>query len=83
MGLGGLSMAHFQGDQVRPPESASGGNYPTHVIVPDSGCDLYGRCLECPLPMCRYDYTNRKQLNQDVKSFLGLTTNLKPQRDRI
>ena len=81
MSIGGLSMAHFQYDP-RPPESASGGNDPTHVIVPDSGCDLYGRCLECPMPMCRYEYTNRTQLNQDIKSFLGLTTNLKPQRER-
>jgi len=21
----------------------------------DTGCDLFSRCLECPLPKCRYD----------------------------
>ena len=80
MSIGGLSMAHFQDNHVRPPESASGGNYPTHVIVPDSGCDLYGRCLECPLPMCRYDYTNTKELVTDVATFLGHKVDLRPRR---
>ena len=70
MSIGGVSMAHFQ-YEPRPPESADGGNYPTHKIVPDSGCDLFGRCLECPLPMCRYDYTSTSLLKQGRQALPG------------
>ena len=79
MSIGGLSMAHFQ-SEPRPAETADGGNYPTHLIVPDKGCDLYGRCLECPMPKCRYDYSNTKELVADVAAFLGCTVDLRPRR---
>lgn len=28
---------------------------------PDKGCSLAPRCLECPLPRCRYDPVNGRQ----------------------
>jgi hypothetical protein len=28
---------------------------PEHLDYRDEGCDLFDRCLACPLPRCRYD----------------------------
>jgi len=28
---------------------------PENQEYADSGCDIWGRCLTCPLPRCRYD----------------------------
>ena len=28
---------------------------PEHSTYRDSGCEMCGSCLECPLPMCKYD----------------------------
>ena len=38
-------------------------------FVPDTGCDVAPRCLECPLPACKYDdpaaYRQATQRNLD------------------
>ena len=80
MSIGGVSMVHFQDEHGRPKEVAGGARKPTHYLVSDSGCDLYARCLDCPLPRCRYDYTNTKELVADVAAFLGCTVDLRPRR---
>ena len=41
-------------------------------LFPDTGCDVSTRCLECPLPQCRYDdpfwyqLRRRQQRDQDL-----------------
>jgi hypothetical protein len=30
-------------------------NLPEHVHYQDSGCEVSPTCLECPLPVCRYE----------------------------
>ena len=41
-------------------------------VPPDRGCDLWAKCLTCPLPMCRYDYPadGGRQLGKDLKEFI-------------
>jgi len=34
---------------------------PKGVQTKDKGCDLYEKCLECPLPSCRYDVQAPRQ----------------------
>lgn len=29
--------------------------FPDSKAYPDTGCNLYSRCLSCPLPRCQYD----------------------------
>ena len=30
-------------------------------VIPDTGCEVAPRCLECPLPLCKHDMPRRKQ----------------------
>lgn len=38
---------------MRPPNRS--GEAPDWNAYPDRGCEIAPRCLECPLPVCRYD----------------------------
>jgi hypothetical protein len=33
---------------------------PEHIHYRDVGCDIAPRCLECPLPLCRYDLAPKR-----------------------
>jgi hypothetical protein len=33
----------------------------------DTGCDLSPTCLECPLPKCRYDMTQRERSEHGIR----------------
>lgn len=34
----------------------------------DDGCDLFARCLECPLPKCRYDSLTAAEVHNMVNA---------------
>ena len=37
-------------------------------LYKDTGCDLHPKCLECPLPMCKYDDPDRRvPMRRDVR----------------
>lgn len=41
------------GEKPQDPPRASA--LPEHVDYRDTGCSVAPRCLECPLPVCRYE----------------------------
>ena len=49
---------------------------PEDTNYPDTGCEIAPRCLECPLPQCKYDSPGlalrhkRKQRDQEIVSLL-------------
>lgn len=40
-------------------------NFPGHWA--DKGCDVASRCLECPLPRCRYEVTGGLRALRNAK----------------
>lgn len=34
----------------------------------DEGCDLFPSCLNCPLPQCRYDEPQRRQMSKQLRN---------------
>lgn len=47
---------------------------PEHVRYRDQGCELFHSCLDCPLPRCRYDWPERRQVAKELRNeeILGL-----------
>ena len=41
---------------------------PEHVRYRDEGCDLFPSCLNCPLPQCRYDGPERRQVVKELRN---------------
>jgi DNA invertase Pin-like site-specific DNA recombinase len=41
---------------------------PEHVRYRDQGCDLFPSCLECPLPRCRHDWPERRQVAKELRN---------------
>ena len=41
---------------------------PEHVRYRDEGCDLFPSCLNCPLPHCRYDGAERRQVAKELRN---------------
>jgi len=41
---------------------------PEHVRYHDEGCDLFPSCLNCPLPQCRYDGPERRQVAKELRN---------------
>ncbi len=44
-----------------------GDGVPTYAHYPDMGCEYSPKCLECPLPECKYDvfgYTRKVKLDR-------------------
>jgi hypothetical protein len=52
---------------------------PLATIPPDRGCDLAPRCLECPLPQCRYDGERERYGSGGRPSGPQFTTRMKAQ----
>jgi hypothetical protein len=54
---------------ARPPVDAVPEFYPYE----DTGCEVAGSCLNCPLPQCKYDdpgwYQRNRRLARDLKVF--------------
>jgi hypothetical protein len=46
---------------------------PADFNHPDRGCEVHPRCLECPLPACKYDdlagYRRQLRRSQDLQIF--------------
>jgi hypothetical protein len=43
-------------DSSEQGERSRGDALPEHIRYRDEGCDLSPSCLNCPLPLCRYDH---------------------------
>jgi hypothetical protein len=41
---------------------------PEHVRYRDEGCELFPSCLSCPLPQCRYDGPERRQMAKELRN---------------
>ena len=41
---------------------------PEHVRYRDEGCGLFPSCLSCPLPQCRYDGPQRRQMAKELRN---------------
>ena len=41
---------------------------PEHIRYRDEGCDLCPSCLDCPLPRCRYDGPERRQVAKELRN---------------
>jgi hypothetical protein len=52
--------------------SVENNRYTKSRISPNDvdGCNLYGHCLECPLPLCQFDVTLRSQLSKILSARL-------------
>ena len=41
---------------------------PEYEHYRDEGCDLFPSCLDCPLPRCRYDEPQGKQIRKELRN---------------
>jgi hypothetical protein len=57
-------MSHIHSIQILPPARGEEEKIPHY---PDRGCELAPRCLECPLPRCRFDLVEGKQWRRRPK----------------
>ena len=50
-----MTMTNVSGRMAPIVSAPTRGLLPEHVNYRDTGCDVSPSCLQCPLPVCRYD----------------------------